>query len=169
MSCLAALQLWRHPARSDPSRGLFFSSDCSERRPQTHECSATRQSTEGLPAEGSSAHLSTAEAKDKAVARLVGRFTVSLSQRARSEQAFAAPQSPAQPPQKSGSPQHLSSPTPRHNNRDALRPLGNSKTALRAAAAPARPGPRLARRLGTARGPRVEGGRQPRALHAATR
>ena len=152
-----------------PSLHASFCSDCSARRRQTDECSAT--GSPGRPPCAAAQQLAYcyAEAKDRRLRASLVALRRSLDD---SQQANAVPGAtePGLTPHKKSSLQHQSSPTPspRQNN-DALRPLGNSKTALRAAAAPARPRPRLARRVGTIGSASLEGGGQPRALHAATR
>ena len=53
-------------------------SHCSARRPGTHECGATRRRPRPALAQQPSAHLSTAEAKEKSLPPFVGRFTTPL-------------------------------------------------------------------------------------------
>ena len=157
------------PARFWTCPCTCFWSDCSARSPQTHACGATRESIEACLTGRSASHLRRARRRTSELhVSLVVSQRLSTTPNAASNPSRLHRASRA-PHKKSCSPQHLSSPTPRHNNKDALRPLGNSKTALRAAAAPARPRPRLARRVGTIGSASLEGGGQPRALHAAKR
>ena len=121
----------------------------------------------GLPVSSSTAHFARREAKDGRITGLVGRFTVSSTTRTE-RTTVRGPTT-----EHSHSTKKVSTapvpPTPRRQNNDALRPLRHGAPALRAAAAPARPRPRLARRVGTIGSASLEGGGQPRALHAATR
>ena len=108
---------------------------------------AQRGSCRGLVSSRSASHFVVRGSKGQGVSTSVGRFTTPLDNAHRANNR-SRPHNRAQPLHKKSSLHNLSSPTPPpRQNKDALRPLGNSKTALRAAAAPARPGPRVARRF----------------------
>ena len=109
-----------------------------------------------------------AEAKEKALPPFVGRSTTPLDngQRLNTRTRSTEPRTAST---KKALHSAKVSPTPRQPSSDALRPLRHGAPALRATTKTASAGPRLARRVRTVRGESLEGGRQPRALHAATR